>query len=288
LINKLARRLVNLLIYGGSFIGLCAACITAFSLELTGKTSQYLDYIFCIGTATAALYSAHRVIGLKKLAHIKTSDRYDVIRQYEKHIWAYCLLWILLTLWFFIPLFSIRLVLWLLPGGAIAMAYVLPFLSGKQRLRDLGWGKIILIGWSWGWLTSFIPLWYFAGAPLQMAITNGLERMLFIILITIPFEIRDLYVDQSVGLITIPEKLGRKKTWRIAVFLCVLIILLSAVISFHFINPSYFLTMAIVCLITLPMIRFSYAIEDDFYFGGLTDGLMIFALLFYTGVNMLI
>ncbi len=285
MINKFIRDLVNLLIYGGSFIGLCAACITALSLELTGKTDQYLDYIFFIGAATAALYSAHRVIGLKKLEHIKSSERYDVIRQYKTHIWIYCFLWIVVTLWLFIPLASVEFILWLIPGGSIGAAYVIPFLSGNKRLRDLGWGKILMIGWSWAWLTSFIPLWYFAHVPLQMAIVNGLERMLFIIVLTIPFEIRDFKVDQSVGLITMPEKLGRGKTYRITVLFCVLIILLSAVISFHYINPPYVIAMTLTSLVVLPIIKYSYSIEDDFYFGGLIDGLMIFAVLIYAGVN---
>jgi 4-hydroxybenzoate polyprenyltransferase len=286
LINKVIRDFVNLLLYGGLFIGLCAACITALSLELTGKTDQYLDYIYFIGAATAALYSAHRVIGLRKLEHIKSSERYDVIRQYETHIWIYCIIWIGVTLWLFIPLASLELILWLIPGGFIGAAYVIPFLSGKKRLRDLGWGKILMIGWSWGWLTAFIPLWHFADAPLQMAIVNGLERMLFIIVLTIPFEIRDFKVDQSVGLITMPEKLGRRKTYRITVLFCVLIILLSAVISFHYINPPYVIAMILSCIVLVPMIQYSYTIEDDFYFGGLIDGLMIFALVMYAGVNV--
>jgi len=288
LINRLLRDFVNLLIYGGTFIGLCAACITALSLELTGKTDQNMRYILCIGAATAALYSAHRVIGLQKLAHIKTNERYNVIRRYETHIWVYCILWIIVTLWLFIPLFNFKLILWLIPGGSIAAGYVIPILAGKQRLRDLGWGKIILIGWSWGWLTAFIPLWYFADAPLQMAIVNGVERMLFIILLTIPFEIRDFKVDQSVGLITMPEKLGKKKTYRITVLFCLMIILLSAVIAFHYINPPYLLSMAITSLIVLPMLKYSYTIDDDYYFGGLIDGLMIVVLLLYAGINFIL
>jgi hypothetical protein len=38
----------------------------------------------------------------------------------------------------------------------------------------------------------------------------------------------------------------------------------------------------------IPMIKHSYAIDDDFYFGGLTDGMMIVALWFFIGLNFLI
>ena len=141
MINKFIRDFVNLLIYGGSFIGLCAACITALSLELTGKTDQYLDYIFFIGAATAALYSAHRVIGLKKLEHIKSSERYDVIRQYKTHIWIYCFLWIVVTLWLFIPLASVEFILWLIPvmGMAHFVYSVMVFCSCTITNGDRQW-----------------------------------------------------------------------------------------------------------------------------------------------------
>jgi hypothetical protein len=44
LINKALRDIVNLLIYGGAFIGLCAACITALSLEINATEDTYFLY----------------------------------------------------------------------------------------------------------------------------------------------------------------------------------------------------------------------------------------------------
>jgi 1,4-dihydroxy-2-naphthoate octaprenyltransferase len=174
----------------------------------------------------------------------------------------------------------------LLPGGIIAFTYVLPFLSGGRRLRDLGWGKIVMIGWSWAWLTAVIPLWYFTDASVQMIVIHGLERMLFIMLIAIPFEIRDIALDRSIGLITMPEKLGRKKTNRIAILMIVVIFFLSFISSIHYFNPAYGIAMTLTSLLVIPVIRNSYAIEDDYFFGGLVDGLMILALCLFLAVNL--
>jgi hypothetical protein len=149
LIGRLIRDITNLLIYGGLFIGLCAACITALTFEVIGRASENLTYTILVGTATAALYSIHRVIGLHKTAHLKTSERFVTIREF---------------------------LLWLLPGGVIAFTYVIPFLSGGRRLRDLGWGKIVMIGWSWAWLTAFIPMFYFGEASIQMAVLIALSE----------------------------------------------------------------------------------------------------------------
>jgi len=285
LINKVLRDFVNLLIYGGAFIGLCAASITALSLNVIGKADAFYVYTLWIGICTAALYCGHRVIGLKKMEHIKTSERFSIIRKYEQHIWIYFFAWLLLAGGIFLVFGSFRLAVWLLPGGFVAFGYVMPLLFGKKRLRDLGWGKIIMIGWSWAWLTAFVPLYFLANEPLLMACLMTLLRMLFIIALTIPFEIRDIHVDHSVGLMTLPEKFGKRGTTIIMWTLCICIILLSYLVSFHYGNEAYFVTMVIICILTILVYRQSYSTQDDYFFGGLTDGLMILALLLHIGLS---
>lgn len=281
MLNKHIRDIVNLLLYGGAFIGLCAACITALTFELVGRVEDNLPYILLIGAATASLYSAHRVIGLQKVSHVLSHERYAVIRQYKQHIWVYFFLWLGLTIWFLIPLFNFRFILWLIPGGVIALTYVVPFLSGGRRLRDLGWIKIILIGWSWAWLTAFLPAYYFSDIPLHLSVIIGVERLLFIIAITIPFEIRDIKIDQSVGLITMPARFGLKRSIWWGRMMCVMIIILSMMLSFHFFDPDYGISMLMICLMTVWVLQKSKAVSDDYFFSGLTDGLMILAVVFY-------
>jgi 4-hydroxybenzoate polyprenyltransferase len=288
LISKIIRDTVNLLIYGGFFIGLCASCITALTLEANGNVDANLGYITWIGLATAALYCGHRVIGLHKVAHIKTSERFNVIRQYRTHIWIYFIVWSVLTIALFFKYISFELLFWLLPGAIIGVGYVLPFLSDKKRLRDLGWTKIIMIGWSWAWLTAFIPAYIVADEPLQLAIFQGIERFLFIIAITIPFEIRDIAVDKSIGLVTMPEKLGRKRTLIIGWVLVFFFLVLSFITGFHYYNIPYAVTAFFIAIFTLVIIHISHRQRDDYFFGGLTDGLMIIALLLYTTLSFVL
>lgn len=261
--------------------------MAALTFELIGNVENHSSYILLIGVATAALYCAHRVIGLHKLAHVTTSERYEVIRKYKVHIWLYAFGWILLSLWMFIPMVSINLILWLAPGGFIAIAYVLPFLSRGRRLRDTGWIKILLIGWSWAWLTAFIPAYYFSEVPLYMALLIGIERMLFIVAITIPFEIRDLAVDRSIGLLTMPSIFGVTRTLRIGKIMCYVVIILSLFFAFHYLNPAYAIAMVLTVIITMQILKKSVEMTDDYYFSGLTDGLMIIALLIYSGISII-
>lgn len=287
MINKFIRDIVNLLLYGGAFIGLCAACITALTFELIGDIGHLqLSYILLIGTSTAALYSGHRVFSLHKLAHVTSVERLNVIREHKQHIWFYCGIWLLLSVWLFIPLASLRFILWLIPGALIAVSYVLPILSKGRRLRDLGWTKIILIGWSWAWLTAFLPALYFNDEPLYMAVFMGVGRMMFIIAITIPFEIRDASMDKSVGLTTLPGYLGMKKTMRAGILLCISVIVFVTISSFHYHDPAYGISMSLLALLTIWILKKSQTITDDYFFSGLTDGTMILALVIYWVISL--
>jgi 4-hydroxybenzoate polyprenyltransferase len=289
LIDKFIRNIVNLLLYGGAYIGLCAACITALTFELIGDVGQLqLSYILLIGVSTAALYSLHRVIGLPKLAHVTSFERYHVIRKYKFHIWGYGVVWLAMSIWLFIPMASINFVLWLLPGGCIAVFYVIPIFSRGRRLRDLGWIKIILIGWSWAWLTAFIPALYFGNEPLYMATFMGIGRMLFIVALTIPFEIRDISIDKSVGLTTLPVVFGMDRTLKTGVILCLLIILFVTISSFHYHDPAYGIAMSMIALLTIWISKRSIRETDDYFFSGLTDGTMIMALIIYSIVSNVI
>ena len=307
MIDKFIRDIVNLLLYGGAFIGLCAACITALTFELTGDVESQFPYTLLIGVCTSALYSAHRVIGLHKLKHITSFERYTVIRRYKHHIWMYCFMWIAASIWLMLPFFPLppekggfvlpffplppdataqqpggfEFLLWLIPGVSVAALYVLPVLPKRRRLRDLGWTKIILIGWSWAWLTAFLPAYFFDHEPLWVSVFLGVERMLFIIAITIPFDIRDVYIDKSVSLNTMPLLFGMKKTLMTGYILCFVIMILAIAMSFYFHDAAYGISMSIISLTTIWFLNISSKITDDYFFSGVTDGLMILALIIY-------
>ena len=247
-----------------------------------GRVEDGMAYILLIGVATSALYCAHRVIGLHKLAHIESSERFTVIRQYKAHIWLYAAGWSLLSFYFFLPFANWEFILALLPGGVIAVGYILPVFRKGRRLRDLGWMKILMIGWSWSWLTAFVPAYFLMHVSLKLSILAMLERMLFIIAITIPFEIRDMAVDRSVGLLNMPGKFGLTRSVRSGQIICFFALLISGLLAFHFVDGGYFIAMALVLALTVWILEKSKFINDDYFFSGLTDGLMILAVVFYS------
>ena len=138
-----------------------------------------------------------------------------------------------------------------------------------------------MIGWSWAWLTTFLPAYFFENGSLSWSVFLSLEILLFIVAITIPFEMRDLYVDRSVGLQTMPMRFGIGKTLRTGYIICSVISAMALIISFKFNDYAYFLAMSLTMLLTIWILKKSLSTSDDYFFSGLTDGLMVIVLVLY-------
>jgi 4-hydroxybenzoate polyprenyltransferase len=167
----------------------------------------------------------------------------------------------------------------------IGVLYVAPVLPGGKRLRDLGWIKILLVGFSWGWLTAFYPWFILAEQPGLLSMLHGIDRMCFIVLLTIPFEIRDLKVDQQLQLSTLPSLLGRKRTSWLLIFLMLILFMAAGFHATHYFNPAYVATMMIISGVVLLSLKSAYHMEDDLFFSGFLDGLMIAAPWIYLGAG---
>lgn len=109
--------------------------------------------------------------------------------------------------------------------GFFTLLYAAPVLTQKRNLRDLAGMKIFIIALVWAGVSVILPLLDHPEVSLLDKILMFLQRALFIIVITLPFEIRDLEFD-SEHLSTIPQKIGIKKTrflgWSMLVLILVI------------------------------------------------------------------
>ena len=104
--------------------------------------------------------------------------------------------------------------------GLITLFYDFP-LDKKKNLRNRSGLKILLVALVWTGVTVY-PVLHEAGLELRGDVLFTIaQRFLFVILLTLPFEIRDLRKDDS-GLGTLPQVLGVSGTQRFG-FVLVLI-----------------------------------------------------------------
>lgn len=100
-----------------------------------------------------------------------------------------------------------KALLWLFPFGVFTIFYALPLPFKKGPLRNLPGIKIFLISVAFAGITVLFPL-----VQNDIVINSNswvifIQRFIFIVLITIPFDIRDLNNDME-SLKTLPQKFG--------------------------------------------------------------------------------
>lgn len=117
-----------------------------------------------------------------------------------------CGLGFLISLWY-MPL---SVFLWGGVFGVMTLLYALPVFSRKRTLRGISGIKIYIIALVWAGATVVLPLAYAKVEVNTESVLFFLQRFLFIWVLTLPFEIRDLQYDDR-SLQTVAQLLGIKR-----------------------------------------------------------------------------
>jgi hypothetical protein len=166
--------------------------------------------------------------------------------------------------------------------GLITFLYAIPFLpkrflmDDKQNLRNVGGVKIYIIALVWTGVTVILPLVNNNIGISDTVIITAIQRLVFVIVLTLPFEIRDLQFD-SIKLSTIPQKIGEKRTKIIgSIFLLIFF-------SLEFIKEetSYktLIIVFVITIITFFLLLNAKKNQGKYYSGFWVEGIPIFWLL---------
>ncbi len=121
-------------------------------------------------------------------------------------------------------LLHLRALAALIPFGVFTLFYAIPFSIKKESsttFRSLAFLKLFLIAISWAGVTVLIPLLHYNIAIQQYEILVFIQRFLFVLVITLPFDIRDANYDSDT-LKTLPQVFGIQQTKRIGLFFLML------------------------------------------------------------------
>lgn len=123
---------------------------------------------------------------------------------------------------------SLETLLYMGPFIVLTVLYTVPIFPNKRNLRSIAGIKIFIIGVVWAGITVLVPMIY-ANVSLNFDFfIEFIQRFLFIIVMMLPFEIRDLQYDDE-ALETVPQKMGITKTKVFGSVLLVLFLLLTAI-----------------------------------------------------------
>ncbi|WP_386809823.1 hypothetical protein [Lutibacter holmesii] len=169
---------------------------------------------------------------------------------------------------------NVESLLILLPFAFMTVFYVVPIFKKRNievSFRNFPGIKIFSIAFAWAGVTVFFPL-YEKGFVFNTSVCiEFVQRVLFLIAITLPFDIRDLQLD-SKQLRTIPQVLGVKYTKILGTILIVIFVLLG------FVQKNNVSTTVIIAIITLLFLWFSNVHKSTFYASFWVEAIPIFWL----------
>ena len=280
ILSKIFIQFIELLFYGNFWIAFGA--LSLFLQTQSLATSRLLfgwqeGFIF---SSTLFLYALHRIIGLKRVQKFTDKGRYLVIQRFRNHIILYAFLGGLAATFCFFQLPNFQKAIIVAPA-LLSIGYVIPVFGKERRLRDFNFLKIFLVAGVWAWVTTVVPL---VGVPLASGMELFLifaERFLFIFAITIPFDIRDLKVDNDGNVSTIPGKIGVRKSLYLSYLSLTAMIVISSFLFGSGVYPlGYYFGMLLSFVTTCWFIYLTPRQSHDYFFTGVMDGTMILQFLF--------
>ena len=279
------KKFIATIVYTHLWIAICAAAMVLQTSYLLTESWVLTPLTYLTFGSTLFIYTIHRLVGLQKLKDLNVSlnPRYIIIDRDQRMVLLFGIIGGLITLYYFFQL-QRSTQLWLILPGLISLAYVIPFLSGNRRLRDIGLIKIFLIAIAYAMITVQLVL-------VQEGLSSNLsssilfvEKALFIFAITLPFDIRDLEVDKVSGVITIPQLLGKQRAIWLALFCILLCMILVYVNNLYRANST--LAMLFSYCFTIYYLYRTEAKRTDLFYSFGMDGMMVIQTLFLFVVSL--
>jgi len=262
------------LVYSDLWIGLGCAMQVAFTYLLLDSPPD-IPLMILAGTGTVAVYNWQRLVRVGgRIPEIHT-ERHRWIERHRTPLWMLTIVSSVIACYYLLQFDTIFISI-TLGLGLIAFFYTLPWITGLQRkgLRDLPYLKLVLIAICWAGISAALPIYLMGDGTLCFVII--MERFLFILAITIPFDIRDLDYDDT-GKRTVPQVFGENKAKAIS--LVIWLAATCAMVSILALGGSSILSHVLVLggyMVTGLLLSGVDKEKEELYFTGAIDGMLVF------------
>ncbi len=169
--------------------------------------------------------------------------------------------------------------------AAFALLYNIRIKAVKfYGIRSLPFLKILSIALVWIMVCNVYPAIIYHLELSSDELIRIALKFLWIIALTIPFDIRDIYIDQQQNLITIPSILGEANAYSLSYFMFILISLGHFVI---FGRTTESIVVLMSSLIAILVIHTSKKHKKDLDYLIKLDGLLILQFILFYFINIL-
>lgn len=260
-------------VFTNLFIATCVVCFTSkTALMLYGNYGNWHVNLLAF-SATVFLYGFHRVYRRFRLhADEHREERHRWVDEH-KNLTATVIIIAFVIAASQMLMMPLRVWYMLIPVGIIAAGYSVPFIKTKKgyiRLRDISWLKALWIGIAYAWLTAFLPVAYLY--PLSYLLHYNVlfifaENLLFMFVLAVPFDIRDIEYDKQNGVHTVPVLLGIKGAIRVCLMvLMAYLILVYLHVQYGGLNQYQALALFVSAVGIAAVIPFSKPERPNLFF----------------------
>ncbi len=231
------------------------------------------NVLYFIFFATITGYNFVKYFGLAKFHHRGLANWLKVIQVFS----AFCFI---LFCYFALQLEQ-KTLLYIAGFGVVTFLYAIPFLPKKifldsqHNLRSISGLKIYVIALVWVGVTVFLPLINNDFNINVDVIITAIQRFLLVLVLMLPFEIRDLQYD-NLKLATIPQRIGLRKTKIIGVLLLLVFFFLE--FFKDEISSERMVILLVITFIMLLFLKFSKEHQNKYYSGFWVESLPIWWL----------
>jgi hypothetical protein len=244
------------------------AVVLTLNYYLIANEVINLNVLGFVFSSTLFTYNFQRLLKI----HVKinlSGDRVEWIKNHQKFIYCITVFSLIFTIYFsWIFLTSVWVLFFISGGLSFFYVWKVPFLKGKN-LRDLPGIKIYLIAFVWVLICVLMPnVIENDFHEVDSILTISIAIFAFIVSITIPFDVRDVNLDE-LSKKTIPQLLGVNSAVYLSIGLLVLSqILLQLLVPFNF-------GIWLFTLIGVFVLYQSKFKQPELFFSGIIDGLFI-------------
>lgn len=263
---------MHFLLFSSIFIG---CCVVAFSMEtniLLGLPFNPVKFYVFVFAATLTQYNFHYLI---KTSAVAGSDRLQWSMRHRLLHFIFLIIGIVLLInsLFNFQFHHFFIILCL---GFVSLLYsfpLLPFARGK-RIKDFGSLKFITLSLLWTLVTVWFPVNSMPHDTGLYAIIF-IKRFLFMMVLCLLFDMRDVEIDRSENILTPAVILGREKSYKLAYLLLSLFVLMAIIQYLYYPHLGFLLAMICSSVATYFVIELTRKNNNDVVYLAGIDGMML-------------
>ncbi len=256
------------------FISLCAAALCYQTFELLHIPANYFIYVL-VFFSTLSSYNIYWMISKY---HFNNDDLKDLFRNHISNL-----------LFFLLSIPGILICLYYVPdiipevliATGLTTVYSIPLWPVKRLAftRKAGFLKTLILAFTWTYVTVMIPAGQAGFIHKESLILLFITRFLFMAMLCIIFDSRDIKIDKINSLRSLATDVSRKALQMIMGLFFILYMTTGFILRFYFDNNAQIVAFIITGLLTYIVYRFSLRKQGYFFYYFLVDGLMLFTSL---------